>query len=257
MADIAMGQVLNSVTCSSCGFTSRNFDPFNLLSVPFPEVADVIFRVHVVRRANVFNTPWVLNKPRKTAQGGGPRFPFRNDAAHKPPSDHLIVEEYIVAMSRLADSNDLREEIQNLCGIPGTHLRLCKAEEVAIKGSADDKSVVRQHTQVTPLTDKEGPCSQFARRRTANGEESNEPPLIVAFESTLRSRPRNKSQEDSDSEDDYSGASGVEMTEKEISRMEEDVVLYGNPEECRLYDTAPTNVAKAVARSLWPRTSAA
>lgn len=258
MADIAMGQVLNSVTCSSCGFTSRNFDPFNLLSVPFPEVADVIFRVHVVRRANVFNTPWVLNKPKKTAQGTaeGPRFPFKDGAAHKPPSDHLIVEEYVVAMSRLADSNNLRDEIQELCGIPGTHLRLCKAEDVAIKGS-DEKTVVRLHTQVTPLTDKDGPCSQFARRRGANGEESNEPTLIVAFESTLRSRPRNKSQEDhSDSEDDYSGASGVEMTEKEISKMEEDVGLYGNTEECRLYDTEPTAVAKAVSRSLWPRTEA-
>ncbi|CAJ1944543.1 unnamed protein product [Cylindrotheca closterium] len=254
MADIAMGQVLNSVTCSSCGFTSRNFDPFNLLSVPFPEVADVIFRVHVVRRANVFNTPWVLNKPKKTAQGGGAaRFPFRGDAVHKPPSDHLVVEEYVVAMSRLADSNDLRDEIQERCGIPASHLRLCKAEDVAIKG--DDRSVVRQHTQVTPLTDKEGPCSQFARRRGPNGEETNEPPLIVAFESTLRSRPKDKSKEDfSDSEDDYSGASGVEMTDREVSRMEEEVVLYGNSDECRLFDTEPTTVAKAVSRSLWPRT---
>ncbi|EEC44634.1 predicted protein, partial [Phaeodactylum tricornutum CCAP 1055/1] len=36
MADVAMGQVLNTVTCPQCNFSSRNFDPFNLLSIPIP-----------------------------------------------------------------------------------------------------------------------------------------------------------------------------------------------------------------------------
>ena len=34
MADVAMGQALNTVTCPECNYSSRNFDPFNLLSIP-------------------------------------------------------------------------------------------------------------------------------------------------------------------------------------------------------------------------------
>eukprot|EP00980_Cylindrotheca_fusiformis_P029915 scaffold24028_cov152-Cylindrotheca_fusiformis.AAC.6 len=255
MADIAMGQVLNTVTCPECGFSSRNFDPFNLLSVPFPTVADVIFKCYVVRRANVFNTPWVLNKPKKGIKVSA-RFPFRDPGDQDPPSDHLIIEEYIIAMSRLADCGDLREEIQQLCGIPATHLRLCRAEEITAKDK-DDNSVVRRHTQVTLLTDKEGPCSQFGRHRS-NGEEgdssASDPSLIVAFESTLRSRPLDKSTDGSDSEDDYSEKSGLSMSKRDFKEMERQVALYGNQEECRLYDTETTQVARAVSRSLWPRT---
>lgn len=258
MADIAMGQVLNTVTCPECGFSSRNFDPFNLLSVPFPTVADVIFKCYVVRRANVFNTPWVLNKPKKGLKVTA-RFPFRDPGDQDPPSDHLVVEEYIIAMSRLADCGDLREEIQDLCGIPSAHLRLCRAEENPMKDKGD-KSVVRKQTQVTLLTDKEGPCSQFARQRS-NGEDGDaspsDPSLIVAFESTLRARPLDKSNEDSsESDDDDSGSSGVSMSKREFKEMEQHVAVYGNQEECRLYDTETTQVSKAVSRSLWPRTEA-
>jgi len=36
ITDVAMGQALNLVTCPVCGFTSRNFDPFSILSLPVP-----------------------------------------------------------------------------------------------------------------------------------------------------------------------------------------------------------------------------
>lgn len=262
MADVAMGQVLNTVTCPHCNFSSRNFDPFNLLSIPFPTVADVIFKCYVVRRANAYNTPWVLNKPRKGEKYKN-RFKTRDMLLNpKPPSEQLIVEQYIIAMSRLADSGDLKLQIQNICGIPANEIRLCRAEEVSIQ-SKDDNSVVRRQTQVTLLTDKEGPCSQFARQR-ANSEDlgaaPSSPSLIVAFESTLRSRPSDdkKSEEDSsdsngDDEEDDEQDKSVGPSKKELIDIEKQVAVYGNVEECRLYDTDTVPIAKAISRSLWPR----
>ena len=261
MADVGMGQVLNTVTCPVCQFSSRNFDPFNLLSIPFPTVADVIFKCYVVRRANAFNTPWVLNKPRK---GGKWRTRFvKRDLLPnpKPPSEQLVVEQYIIAMSRLADSGDLKLQIQNLCGIPANELRLCRGEEVVMRDK-DDQTVVRRQTQVTLLTDKEGPCSQFARQR-ANSEDIGTAPaapsLILAFESTLRSRPT----DDKKSEEESSDSNGDEEEEeepdkngrpsrKELKELEKQVAVYGNLEECRLYDTDTLLIAKAISRSLWP-----
>ena len=259
MADVAMGQVLNTVTCPVCHFSSRNFDPFNLISIPFPTVADVIFKCFVVRRANAFNTPWVLNKPRK---GGKWRARFvRRDLLPnpKPPSERLIVEQYIIAMSRLADSGDLKLQIQNLCGISADDLRLCQAEEVVMR-EKNDHTVVRRQTQVTLLTDKEGPCSQFARKRLNSediGTAPAAPSLIVAFESTLRSRPAEKNDEDStdsnleEEEEEESDESGM-PNKKELKELEKQVAVYGNSEECRLYDTDTLLIAKAISRSLWP-----
>jgi rubredoxin len=263
MTDVGMGQVLNTVTCPVCQFSSRNFDPFNLLSIPFPTVADVIFKCYVVRRASAFNAPWVLNKPRK---GGKWRTRFvRRDLLPKPkpPSEQLVVEQYIIAMSRLADSGDLKLQIQNLCGISANDLRMCRAEEVVMR-EKDDNTVVRRQTQVTLLTDKEGPCSQFARQR-ANSEDvgtaPTSPSLIVAFESTLRPRPADdkKSEEDSsdsngdDEEEEETDKPGM-PSKKELKELEKHVAIYGNPEECRLYDTETLPIAKATSRSLWPRT---
>ncbi|EED93879.1 predicted protein, partial [Thalassiosira pseudonana CCMP1335] len=51
VSDLSMGQVYNSVTCPVCNHSSKNFDPFNMLSLPFPTVAEVIFQCTVVRRA--------------------------------------------------------------------------------------------------------------------------------------------------------------------------------------------------------------
>ena len=263
MADVAMGQVLSTVTCPVCRFSSRSFDPFNLLSIPFPTVADVIFQCSVVRRADAFNSPWVLNKPRK---GGKYRARFvRRDLVSnpKPPSEQLIVEQYIIAMSRLADSGDLKLQIQNLCGIPANQLRLCRAEEIYLKDK-DDPSVVRRQTKVTPLTDKEGPCSQFARQRSPSedmGAAPTAPARIVAFEFTLRSRPSDERREEESSEsvgdeedDDEDNGKSPSPSKKELRELEKSIDVYGNIEECRVYDTETLPIAKAISRSLWPRT---
>lgn len=263
MADIGMGQVLNTVTCPTCNFTSHNFDPFNLLSLPFPTVADVIFKCYVVRRANCLNTPWILNRARK---GSKSRTRIvRRDVVQqqpKPPSEQLAVEEYIIAMSRLADSGDLKLQIQNLTGIHAANLRLCRAEEIAVKDGKDD-TVVSKQVQVSQLTDKEGPCSQFANRPRANSEDigtaPSSPSIVVAFESTLCLRnddEKSGKSEDSDSNSEEIGEEQDEKTgepsAKELKELEKQVTLYGNDEECRLYDTDALPIAKALSRSLFP-----
>lgn len=261
MSDVGMGQVLNTVTCPVCHFSSRNFDPFNLLSIPFPTVADVIFKCYVVRRANAFNTPWVLNKPKKGGKWKS-RFVRRDLLPNpKPPSEQLVVEQYIIAMSRLADSGDLKLQIQNICGIQANDLRLCRVEETVVRDK-DDQSVVARQSQVTLLTDKEGPCSQFARQR-ANSEDIGTAPaapsLIVAFESTLRPRPADdkKSEDDSsdsipDDEEEEEQDIPIMPSKKDLKELEKHVSVYGNAEECRLYDTETILISKAISRSLWP-----
>jgi hypothetical protein len=263
MADVGMGQVLNIVTCPVCNFSSKNFDPFNLLSLPFPTVADVIFKCSVVRRASAYNTPWLLNKPKK---GGKARVRFvRRDLVPnpKPPSVQLVVEEYIIAMSRLADSGDLKLQIQNQTGIPSSALNIYRGERISVKDKTDE-SVVRTHSQVTLLADKEAPCSQLANRQRANSEDitsaPSTPTWIVAFESTLRSRPQDDKKDDESSESSNAEEDEDEQAErkggpskKELSELERQVELYGNHEECRLFDTETLTIAKALSRSLWPR----
>ncbi len=60
ISDLSMGQVYNRVTCPECNHSSRNFDPFSILSLPFPTVAEVIFQCTVVRRASALNCPNTL-----------------------------------------------------------------------------------------------------------------------------------------------------------------------------------------------------
>lgn len=265
MADVAMGQVLSTVTCPVCDFSSRNFDPFNLLSIPIPTVADVIFQCTVVRRATTFNCPWILNKPRKGDKRRS-RFSFAfATAGSAPPSEQFVSEQYVIAMSRLADSGDLRLQIQNICGIPADHLRLGRAEEVVIHPDGDSNSVVMRQLKVIPLSDKEGPCSQLAKQKPA--DESSAPPTqIIAFETTLSARPMEQRSEektesnaeseataDEDEDDDPQKTpelpSGLELRE-----LKKQLEVYGDEKECRIYDTDPFLISKAVSRSLWPRT---
>ena len=271
MADVAMGQVLNTVTCPVCKYSSRNFDPFNLLSIPVPTAADVIFQCVVIRRATAVNTPWTLNKPRKgekkTSRFSRSRHSKTSGTASGPPSDSFVAEQYVIAMSRLADSSDLRQKIQKACGIPGVRLRLCRADVVVVNNDVSEESVVRTHTKIVPMTEKEGPCSHLARKKAPH-EDVAAPTLIVAFESTLRPRSlkpngnASNSQElledTADEEEDAPGASetnGSELlpsprVEKLIRRYLE---AYGDEKECRLVDSDPLTLAKALSRSLWPR----
>ena len=262
ITDVHTGQTLSTTTCPVCNFSSQKFDPFNLLSVPLPTVTDVIFKCYVVRRANAFNTPWVLNRPKNKNGKSKARFSSSEPVRSKPPSDNLIVEQYIFSMSRLADSSDLRLKIQSICGIPATNLIICSAEEKLASKEKDDGSVVRRKTELTVLTNKKGPCSQFAKQRNMNEESSTSPAspaLLVAFESTLRSRPLEErisdesefTYDDFDEEDDIDDLSNIPNT-KEQMELENTIMQYGNLEECRIFDTDTLPIAQAVSRSLWP-----
>lgn len=259
-----MGQVLNTVTCPVCHFSSRNFDPFNLLSIPIPTVADVVFKCVVFRRATALNCNWVLNKPRK-GEKGAVRFVRRASSSPTgPPSENHAAEQYVIAMSRLADSGDLRLQLQNSCGIPANQLRLCRVEEVRLQENGKNgKSVVSSQMKVTPLADKEGPCSSLVKKRLP-GEESAAPvTMIVAFETTLRPRlmlsPANKDdaetlEDTADEEDevDVDDDHGYPSPKEQVQLMAY-LDVYGDEKECRLMDTNPLVIAKAVSRSLWPR----
>lgn len=263
ITDIATGQLMSTTTCPICNFSSRSFDPFNLLSVPLPTVADVLFKIYIVRRATALNTPWVLNKPKVNGRFKT-RFQLTNDTSPPvPQSGQVIVEQHIIAMSRLADSSDLRLKIQDLCGIPASDLRICSAEEKLVASEQDEGTVVRSLTDMTLLTEKKGPCSTLARQRTASedlGTSPSTPSLIVAFESTLRARPVDKRIEGADGVDESSEHSAEEEedeandgnSKKEARELQKLILKYGNSEECRLYDTDALPIAMAISRSIWP-----
>lgn len=260
-----MGQVLNTVTCPMCNFSSRNFDPFNLLSIPIPTVADVVFKCTVIRRATALNCPWVLNKPRK-GEKNSVRFVRRvSSSPSGPPSDSHVAEQYVIALSRLADSGDLRLQIQNACGIPANQLRLCRAEEIVLKEPHEKATVVQRQMKVVPLADKEGPCSQLAKKMPQDSDASVAPvTLIVAFETTLRPRQMPPSDEKDDAEalddtadEDEEGEADdnqIVPSPQEQEEIKRYLDVYGDAEECRLVDTNPLILAKALSRSLWPRT---
>jgi len=279
MADVAMGQVLNTVTCPDCHFSSRNFDPFNLLSIPFPTVAEVVFECTVIRRATPLNAPKVLNSPRKNKDE---TMRYKIDGIverMQPPSEQLILEQYVIPMSRLADIGDLRLRIQNICGISASRLRLCKAETIMNRKDWDEKNPVKYHTRVTSLPDKEGPCVQVAKEANSTGNGSNgnsddsaDPPptRILAFENTISLRPmpsidnRNGDDEDdtaTEEDEDEEGATSVDSMgmgrearmKKEFRILRDLLAVYGDGKECRIYDTNPLPLSKAMSRSLWPQ----
>ena len=259
MADVAHGQVLNTVTCPVCNYSSRNFDPFNLLSLPIPTVADVIFQCIVYRRASPLNNSWVLNRPRR-GSSRSQRFTRKSSSSSKhtngargPPSDTFVVEQYVVSMSRLADGGDLRLQIQNLSGIAANQLRLCRAEEVQNEDFADEK-LLSHVNKLTPLNDKEGPCSQLAKKRLPGDGSPASPTVIVAFENTLRLRvvkDKEKNSGDETAPDDAESTGAAEQAE--VSRCME---TYGDEKECRLIDSDPILLSKSISRKMWPKEEA-
>lgn len=273
MADVAMGQVLNTVTCPVCNFSSRNFDPFNLLSLPFPTVADVVFVCTVVRRGTPVNTPRVLNRSKKGEKRK--RFDIKRLKADPlVPSDNMVIEQYAIAMSRLADVGDLKLRLQNICGIPANRLKLCKLEEVVVIEDADDTNPVK-FRQKANVFDKEGPCVHLARSNSSS-EDGNKavssPTQIVAFERSLRFRPppilekedTRSSNERLTDEDDATTAEEEEddsihhdsraYSPKERRMTVERLKTYGDKSECRVYDSDPLPIQKAMSRTLWPST---
>jgi Ubiquitin carboxyl-terminal hydrolase len=251
-----MGQALNTVTCPVCNYSSRNFDPFNLLSIPIPTVADAVFQCTVVRRSTPRNCPWILNKPPK-GDSRPNRFPESledKNSPLQPPSEFFSCEQYVIALSRLADGGDLRLQIQNLSGIRADQLRLCRAEVISVNNQAGDDGVTKRYVKVVPLSDKEGPASQLLKARAPNDESSRLPTLIVAFEMSVNPRlvdkgeTKHSSIRDTDVTDDEEYPSLLEIAE-----IERYLAVYGDEKECRFVDTHPLVLAKALSKSLWPR----
>ena len=117
------------------------------------------------------NSPHVLNRPKKGEKKSRfDRKRLKGDV--QPPSEQLVVEQYAIAMSRLADIGDLKLRLQNICGIPANKVKLCKLEEVDVK--ADESSVVKNYIKITALPDKEGPCVQVAKStESSNSRDGN------------------------------------------------------------------------------------
>lgn len=251
MADVAMGQALNTVTCPVCHYSSRNFDPFNLLSIPIPTIADVYFHCTLIRRSTARNCPAILNKPRKS-NTLPTRFPIKlSDVAAGPPSENFVAEQYVIALSRLADGGDLRLQIQNLSGIRSNQLRLCRVEEV-VNNNTDN--VTKKQTKAVLMVDKDGPVSQQAKKHSQSEDGSIVPTQIIAFELSLNPRVLAKSNADHGKSMDEESREGSESypTISEKAEIELHLAVYGDEKECRVVDTDPLVIAKAVSRSLWP-----
>jgi ubiquitin C-terminal hydrolase len=270
MGDVAMGQVLNTVACPNCDFSSRSFDPFNLLSIPFPTVSDIFFRCTVVRRATPLNCSQVLNLSKKNKED--PRrynLETFNDVDTQPPSERLVCEEYIIPMSRLADIGDLRLRLQNICGIAANRLRLCRAEHIVLKEELEASNPLRMYTRMTQLPDKEGPCLHVAKNSGMTDEANNTSSSsthIFVFENTLSPRPMAQFESKVEDDEDTVGEdeedeevpldekTKITTSEKEKRILKDYLKVYGDGKECRIYDTNPIPIAKAISRSLWPET---
>ena len=246
-----MGQVLNRVTCPACNYTSRNFDPFNMLSIPFPTVSDVVFKCQVLRRASPYNCSKTLGLKAADRQSS-----WQNKPVH-PPSEQLILEEYIITLSRLADIGDLKEKLHELCGISSNRLKLFVLDEHDEDDEEDSPSQSSDTVHLTALPEKEGPCLQFARQSTT-GEflsPSEVPTTIIVFESTLKYRPTDNSETQDESEEpayDLASANKIQQLRK---NAQEDLKLYGDSNECRVFDTDSTKLARWMSRCLWPESS--
>ena len=276
VSDLAMGQVYNRVTCPQCQHSSKNFDPFNMLSLPFPTIAGVIFQCMVVRRATHLNCPSSLFHVRR---GHSSKEDAKSTARRhlSPPSKELIYEEYFIPMSRLADIGDLKMKLQNLCGISAKELRVCKREVMATNSSDARNAFTKMYTKVPALPDKDGPCVKLLEQETLEDVSSPTIATIVAFEYTLRTRdpaelPTNGRHsaaskpevvdDASTTADDLSTDSSSQLSTAvyqnkiEENTIQEYLKIYGDDKECILYDTNPTPLAKVISRRLWPTSTA-
>jgi len=270
ISDLSMGQVYNRVTCPHCNHSSKNFDPFNMLSLPFPTVAEVIFQCTIMRRASALNCPNTLasvwkqkNQKDKTKT---------SSINLSPPSKEFICEEYLIPMSRLADIGDLKMKLQNLSGIPAKDLRVCKKEDIESNASDTKHYFAKNYTKVSALPDKEGPCVKLLQQPTLDDVSSPTIARIIAFETTLVSRPIEipnrhsitskeeviddaSTDEMSDDESSSHNATAVFQNKTEERIAQEYLKVYGDERECIVSDTNPTPLAKVISRSLWPKST--
>ena len=226
IANLCMGQVLNRVTCPSCNYTSRIFEPFNMLSLPFPNVSDVLFRCVVIRRATAVNCTKTLNFSEKVKH-----------RLHKPPSKQLIAEEYILPMSRVADISELKVQLVKVCGIDTEKLKLY----TIMNGDVDGLSTSDNISLSLIQDDKNGPCWHYSQVEKSE-ELTNQTTPIFAFETTLNPRPEQDSSMNRKSHD------SLDSNQEARTKL-----LYGDDLECRLYDTNPFPIAKQMSRIMWPK----
>ena len=279
ISDLSMGQVYNKVTCPVCNHSSKNFDPFNMLSLPFPTVAEVIFQCTVVRRATAMNCPNTLSsvgRPRHSSQKDKTKSSSSsNNDSPSPPSKQLIFEEYLIPMSRLADIGDLKMKLQNLSGIPTKDLRVCKREDIATNAGDSRNSYTKMYTKIAALPDKEGPCVKLLQQESLDEISSPMVARIIAFETTLRVRPTpvlsssvkslaslpsskggTTDDETTASEFSIDESNRVALQNKREDRVAQDLLkVYGDDKECIIFDTNPTPMAKVISRSLWPKST--
>jgi len=274
ISDLAMGQVYNRVTCPVCNHSSKNFDPFNMLSLPFPTVAEVIFQCTVVRRATAVNCPGTLLR---VGRQHHPKQKQVITGDSSPPSKQLVFEQYIIPMSRLADMGDLKMKLQNVSGIPANRFRVCKKEDIVTGCGEGDNISTLSYTRVSALPDKDGPCVKLIQQSSMDDITSPMIAEIVAFELTLNLRPSIQVPEDSAiSSSEVSNAEEANVEESTADEMSDDSIddvngeeqhkllektareilkVYGDEEECAVFDTNPTPLSKYVSRSLWPKTA--
>ena len=228
-----MGQVLNRVTCPKCNYTSRIFEPFNMLSVPFPSITDVLFKCILIRRATALNCANTLAVHR------GKKKIF------SPPSKQSIAEEYIIPMSRVADITELRIHLAKVCAIEIERLKLFTVGQCEINSLSSTENIALTYIQ----DDKNGPCYQFSNTEKSN-DLTNQTTPIIAFEATLNTRP-----EQVNSIEQELCPPKTSNSSKLVQELRDSRLLYGNESECRYYDTNPFSIAKAMSQILWPRSN--
>ena len=263
-----MGQVMNRVTCPVCNHSSLNFDPFGVLSIPFPTVNEVVFQCILLRRGSSYNCPITLAKRSKIVHE---KEISLRESPESPPSKKFIFEKYVVSMSRLADIGDLKLRLQSLTGISMYQLKLCSTNNRPVKkGENFDMEETPEYlnafTQVFPLPDKPGPCFQLAAQ-LKQFNTTNSPSLIYIFENTLNPRLPSATDDELDhvsitsdegSEDNMSGrlsSSSKWNNASALRRLGNQYRSYGDSDECVLNDSNPVNLSKLMSRNLWPKTA--
>jgi len=226
ISNIAMGQVLNRVTCPVCNHTSVNFDPFSILSMPIPTAVDIVFRCNIIRRSTAINCPQTLGMMNRA---------MRSDERVASLKEHLV-EEYYIQMSRLSNICDLKVKLQKLSGIDAGFLRLYSVDgSVTDLNSIDQENIKLRFLQ----TEKAEPISSAVAQHLATVPHL--PVLIIAYEPTLSRRQF------------FDKIGGNVTDEQDGGRQHKEVTRgYGDDMECRFFDTDPLVSSKCMSRTLWP-----
>jgi len=128
---------------------------------------------------------------------------------------------YIVDVPRLVDISKVVAKISTLCGVPVERLRICASEEVPVDTScASTRQLLpKSRIKLLPLSMVDpAPAAKFASN-------DNTPTHLILFENTLN--PRNR----------------LESMSSDTHGL---LAVYGDTRECRIVDTNPLPLAKAM-----------